>query len=133
MARTETFQLVSVQSGEDDGCLWVSLGFTSALQKYDVLHVVCGQEVDDQDRKLGMDGIYLERFDQAYSGYKGAREITVSESRVEVLLTKRGAKDLAFSGPVSFMCSKRLKGYAHAVRVFRRMSEQECGSVVRVV
>ena len=97
MTRSQKYELQSIKSGVSGSDLWVSLGFSSPLEKWDVLHVVCAKKVDDQDRELGMDSIYLERFDQAYSCYQGASSIRVHQYGVDFRLTKHGAKALDFT------------------------------------
>lgn len=129
---SERYEVEEIRSGVADNCLWVSIGFSSELEKLDVLHVVCAMSVEAQDRKLGQNSIYLERFDQAYSCYAGADSILVAPESIEVALNSTGRKNLSFPGKVLFVRSSRLKGWASALRVFKRMSPQECGRVVSV-
>ena len=117
-------------SGDDQDCLWVTLGFSSELRELDVLHVVCARSVDAQDRKTGMDGIYLERFDQAFSGYKGADYIRVCPRVIEIGLNAKGQAALGFNGPVTLRIPERLKGLSDALMVFAKMHHCECGRIV---
>ena len=109
----------------------MSVGFASELERLDVLHFVCATEVDAQDRRLGHDAMYLERFDQAYSCYAGADEILVTSSGVKLKLNPRGRKCLALPEKVEFVVGSRLKGWADAKRIFMRMVGLECGRVLR--
>lgn len=132
MKATETYEVEEISAGVVDNCLWVSIGFSSRIEKQDVLHVVCAMSVDAQDRKLGHDSIYLERFDQAYSCYSGAERIAIEPQDIHVALNPQGSKALSLPRSVSFAVPPRLKGWSVASRVFKRMSSMECGRVVTV-
>ena len=121
----ETYNLVEILSGEDENCLWVTFGFSSDLQEQDVLHVVCGKSVEDENRCNDTDGIYLERFDQAYSVEGGADSIHISPTVIHVGLNAKGQEALDFKGPVTFPVPKGLKGLSEAYVVFNRMHEYE--------
>ena len=129
---TETYDLSEIKSGETDDCLWVSLGFSSEIEDLDVLHVVCAHEIDGQDQSCGMDGIYLERFDQGYSCYKGASKILVTETGFTVSFNDAGRRDLRFAPRLKLDVTLDLVGYSEAIDVFRRMSEKPHGSVIEV-
>ena len=43
-----SIQLEETMSGDDDNCLWVSLGYISEANPHDVFHVVVAKEVDEQ-------------------------------------------------------------------------------------
>ena len=130
--KMETYDLKEIMSGDDEDCLWVTLGFSSDLEELDVLHIVCGKWIDPQGRKTGMDGIYLERFDQAYSGYKGADSIGVSPSIIKIGLNRKGKKALGFKGAVTFRVPKKLKGLSKALKVFAKMSGYDCGRIIEI-
>ncbi len=95
LAKTEKFPLEEVMSGESDGTLWVSLGFSSPLNAKDVLHVVCGNKRPGPEDPPEQD-IYLERFDQSYSTPDGAEGIAVGARQIKLSLTRKGAHALAF-------------------------------------
>ncbi len=78
----EKIEIKELMAGNDDETLWVSIGFSSELE-----------ELDDQDVASGMDGIYLERFDQAYSCYKGASQILVEHNSILIQLNKQCNED----------------------------------------
>jgi len=128
----ERYTLVEIASGIEEECLWVSLGFTSALEEHDVLHIVCATNVDAQDRELGMADLYLERFDQAYCCYGGAESVVVTANQIEVPLNHKGCEALDFEGVVVFDVPAGLAGYEDAVRILRGMTLLECGLRVRV-
>jgi len=133
MKMSETYPIEEITAGVADNCLWVSIGFSSKLEKLDVLHVVCAMSVDAQDRTLGHDSIYMERFDQAYSCYSGAERIEVKPQSIEVALKSRGSKNLSLSRNVLFVVPPRLKGWSTASRIFKRMSSMPCGRIVSVI
>ena len=104
----EEFDLKWIDSGKEDSSLWISLGFSSKLKEEDVLHVVCATEVDEQDRKLGMNSIYLERIDQDLCCYNGSPKIIVGKNTIEIHMNRKGRKELKFRSGVRFRFSKKL-------------------------
>ncbi len=128
----ESYDLKEIMSGDDENSLWVSLGFSSEMAELDVVYIVCGKSINEQDCNTDMDGIYLERYDQAYSGYKGADTIQVSDFLIQVDLNSKGQKDLDFQGTVSFRIPTELKGLSNAVDIFKKMSQYECGQIIKV-
>ena len=129
--KVERHILKWVKSGTLDDTLWVSLGFASRLEALDRLHVVCATASDAQDAKLGMNTIYLERFDQAYSCYKGAHRIEVSPGGVKFRLTAHGRKSLDFKEYLHLAVPKGLRGWRAALKVFSDMPNYEAGQVLR--
>lgn len=128
----EEYDLEEIMSGENDDCYWVTIGFSSELEEFDVLHVVCGKSISHQDRRPGMDGIYLERFDQAYGGYSLAHSIQVSNFLIQIDLNESGKDALGFDGIVTFRVPKGLKGLPDAMMVFTQMTERECGRIIKL-
>ena len=128
---SESFQVVEINSGLHEETLWVSVGFSSELQEQDVLHFVCATDVDEQDRRLGHNAIYLERFDQAYSCYDGAKAIVIGTAGVRVELNAHGRESLSLPHKIDFLVASDLKGWSEAVGIFKRMQELECGRVLR--
>src|SRR5262249_16024561 len=122
-----------IKSGALGDTLWVSLGITSTLQIDDRLLVVCTTTFDEQDIKLRMDTIYLERFDQAYSCYHGAQSIDVTSTGVELKLNAHGRKSLDFREHLHLSLPKAaLRGWKSALKVFVKMQGCHCGEVVKV-
>jgi len=115
------YRLKTVASGANAG-LWVTLGFTSSLQRKDVLHIVSG----DQATAAGARSrarLYVERFDQLYSCNGGGELVRVRPTSVEVHLTAKAEHLLSFeSGVLLFEFDRHFPGYAEAVRTFRAMA-----------
>jgi hypothetical protein len=126
-----SYGVVEISSGLHEETLWVSVGFSSDLESQDVLHFVCALEVDDQDRRLGHNAIYLERFDQAYSCYAGAEAVLVGAKGIDVKLNAHGCENLSLPQSVEFVVTSSLKGWEDAQAIFRRMQDLECGRVLR--
>jgi len=129
----QTYPIEEAHSGEDDGCLWVSLGFASAQQPLDVLHIVCALRPERQDRALGMADIYLERDHQSRGGYAGADRIRAGEDAVTVELNAAGRDRLAFDTDLRLTWPAALPGRREALAILARMSGYECGRVVERV
>lgn len=51
-------------------------------------------EFDEQDRATGMDSYYVERDDQAYSGYGGVARVDLHPDRIVVRLDDTGERHL---------------------------------------
>jgi hypothetical protein len=132
MAPLERHILKWVKSGQLEDTLWVSLGFASKLEANDRLHIVCAKAFDAQDVKHRMDTIYLERFDQAYSCYHGARSIEVGATGVHLRLNAHGQKSLDFRAHLHLSLPSVLRGWKAAQKVFAQMSEHRCGAVIKV-
>jgi hypothetical protein len=128
---SESFDVVEISSGLHEETLWVSVGFSSELEDQDVLHFVCALELDDQDRRLGHNAIYLERFDQAYSCYAGAEAILIGVKGIDLKLNAHGCESLSLPQSVEFVVTSALKGWEDALTIFRRMQNLECGRVLR--
>ncbi|MCI0620134.1 MAG: hypothetical protein L0387_00390 [Acidobacteria bacterium] len=127
----ETFELKEVQSGEDAGCLWVTLGFSSKLRKFDVLHVVCGK--DNAPESISADtGLYFERFDQAHSCCGRATSIGVRTTTVRIDLSPAETRALGFRGPVTFVNCAKVTGFEKAITVFRAFAQHSRGKNVIV-
>lgn len=128
----ERYPLDEVTFGVEDSCLWVTLGFSSPLERNDLLHIVCATSVDAQDRRSGMADLYLERFDQAYSCYGGADLVLVTPALVDLRLNARGCDALRFDGAVMLDVPESLHPYRDALLIFRRMLGLECGARIRI-
>jgi hypothetical protein len=126
------FAIHTVYAGCTPDELWVTLRFRSQDSGDDVVHVVCALEADEQDARLGMDRLYLERDDQSRGGYGGADAVRVTASGVDILLNRDGLDRLQFAAPLRLEWPARLKGKAGAMRVFARMTGYACGRVVQV-
>ena len=127
----EKIEIKELMAGNDDETLWVSIGFSSELEELDVLHLVCAEELDDQDVASGMDGIYLERFDQAYSCYKGASQILVEHNSILIQLNKLGMESLDFPNEVMFMIPNSIEKIKDAKNVLRKMASLQWGNIIK--
>ena len=124
-------EVEEIRSGEDDAVLWVSLGFESELAKNDVLFIVCGKSVDEQDRELGMDGLYFERFNQINSCYNAAERISVTEDAISISLTEEGRGELKLPELVRFGCSLVSTEFREARKVFEKMMRYDWAKAVQ--
>lgn len=83
-----------LDAGTTDWEIWISFGFRSArYPQDDALHLVCGFH-DDEDAPV--EGLYLERKDQAQGGTGLAEQVQLMPDRVRIRLTARGAAVLGF-------------------------------------
>lgn len=123
-------RLEEIKSGDDNGCLWISLGYVSEDNPYDVLHIVVAKEVDEQDRRLSHNVVYLEGDDQDKSCYGGAAYITVTQDAVALSLNTQGLNSLGFSRSPTFVGLESTSGGAAAKKVFEEMAGYECGRVI---
>jgi hypothetical protein len=118
-------------SGEDDHTLWVSLGFQSELSEQDVLFIVCGKQIAEQERREEYDGLYFERWDQAYSGYDLAESIIIRPTTVEIGWSKDGSKELEWPRSVQFDCSS-VGNWAEIQKMLQRMREYPWAAAITV-
>lgn len=51
-------------------------------------------DVDEQDVRLGLDGLYIERDDQSLGCYRGVSAIRRTGDRIEIALTDSGSRHL---------------------------------------
>jgi len=51
-------------------------------------------QTNEQDRRLGLDGLYIERDDQAFGCYRGVESIRRSGDRIEICLNAEGKRRL---------------------------------------
>ncbi|WP_242108923.1 Imm10 family immunity protein [Luteimonas aquatica] len=127
------FRIHAVFSGETDSEHWVTLRFASDGSEDDVIHVVCGLDVDEQDAALGMDRLYLERDDQSRGGYGGADAVEVAATSVRIHLNERGLRTLEFDESLDLHWTDTIEGKADAVDRFMKMREYPWGRIVRIV
>lgn len=117
-ADADDIAIVEVQSGDGDGLLWLSLGFVSAHDPLDVLHIACGlQATGDADR----DALYLERTDQDLACSGEVRELKVGATDIELVLSSAGARALALSERTRFTFDGQPGLHARAVAQLARM------------
>jgi hypothetical protein len=66
-----------------------------ADQKYDTVDYLTFQrahEFDEQDVRLGMDAVHVERNGQGYSGYGGIRSVRLFPDRLQVDFDEKGVR-----------------------------------------
>lgn len=124
-------ELKEVHSGEEEFVYWVSLGFSSDLEEYDVLHIVCGKSVDQQEKESNMDTIYMERFDQSYGCYGGASMIKICETGILIEFTQAGINTIELPEQVFFKAGSNLNGFSDAVKVLHQMREFPWGKIIK--
>ncbi|SEL39257.1 Imm10 family immunity protein [Pacificibacter marinus] len=73
----------SATTSKDDDCLMVAFGDAVDGSANYVIFQLAG-ELSQQDINLGMNGIYFEFNDQAYSGYKLVNRIEIAEDAIVV-------------------------------------------------
>lgn len=127
----QNIEIEEMQSGEDDVVLWISFGFRSELSENDILFIVCGKEINEQDKRLGMDEVYFERLDQINSCYNAAERISVSEGAVDIDFTENGCRELKLSKLVRFDCKSVTSEFSDACIIFRKMIAQEWAKTIQ--
>jgi len=128
-----TYPLASIKSGEDAiAGIWISIGFSSPGREFDVLHIIGGEETDPRRIKLGLLPIYLERYDQKLSCYRGADKIEVANSSVAVTLNKIGRDALDLPETLHFVGDKPDDNFKAAREIFTKMKKYESGNIIHV-
>lgn len=86
-------------TGSDYGLLWLSLGFASAHDALDVLHIACGA-VPTGDAEA--DALYLERTDQSLACTGEVLQLRAEMDHIALHLTPAGASALQLAEHVRF-------------------------------
>ena len=137
MLKTDTtmqeFVVNTIQLGEEQEAefLWVSLHFESPASVDDRIHIVSATSVDEQDRRSGMDKIYLERLDQIQAAYGAASSILVTADAIKFDFTADGQRQLGFSSTLRLLWSSSLDGYEEARETFTKMQNSECDEAIK--
>jgi hypothetical protein len=127
-----TYPLVSVKSGKSQMAgIWVSIGFSSEQREFDVLHVVGGDSTNPQHIRLGLVGIYLERYDQSLSCYQGADAILIKDDALTITLNKTGQDALHLPGVLHFTTNAVNNDFKAARAIFTKMKQYESGKIIR--
>lgn len=82
------FDVVELFVGDDDGMLWLTLGFASLGEPLDVLHIVCGKVPTGI---LEEDALYLERTSQDLACSGEVLALAVRGDSLALKLTPEGA------------------------------------------
>ncbi len=128
----KVYDLAGIKSGEFNKVYWVTLWFSSTIEKNDVLHIVADTSFNAQQIKHGTDGVYLERFTQRLACYKGADSIVIGKRSVTVTLNKVGRSALKLPKGVRFLHKKADKAFTSAKAIFRKMSLLEWIKIIRI-
>lgn len=116
---------VLVENGE---LIVLSLGFASAGEPLDVLHIVSGTALSGQQPRPAEDELYLERTDQSLACTGGVERITCGEDEIVVMLTAQATELLQLSRVTSFSFQAHPGLYGQAVgqlRVMTRIGRSE--------
>jgi hypothetical protein len=88
---TPTFHATCVSIDDTDVCLQV--GFADReFEMTEYLTFQRGHTFDEQDKRLGLENVYVERNDQGNSMYGGIARCELSPGRFRVLFDEKGAK-----------------------------------------
>lgn len=115
----ETFEIVEVMHGDGDGLLWLSLGFESAHDPLDVLHVACGAAARGD---AAADALYLERTDQDLACSGEVLRLLVDDGGIDLQLTPAGAAALRLAERTRFDFAARPALHAQAREQLARMA-----------
>ncbi len=120
-----TFEVAEVFSGDDDGLLWLTLGFVSPAEPLDVLHIACGKVATGA---ADADALYLERNDQDLACSGQVLALTVNDTDVTLRLTAEGATALGLPTVTRFCFIQHAALHALAADQLARMarSGQSC-------
>lgn len=100
---------------ENGDLLVLSLGFQSAGEPLDVLHVVSGTAFSGWLPRPVEDELYLERTDQSLACTGGVERIVCGEAEITVMLTAQAAELLHLGRITHFVFEMRPDLYARAV------------------
>ena len=114
---------------EDGDLLVLSLGFASARDPLDILHVACGRQRGGHQPPRGEDQLYLERTDQdlACDGREVIR-LAARLDHVELALSEEGARLLQLPRLVRFRFGARPELFSIALAQLKAMAAagQDC-------
>jgi hypothetical protein len=102
--------------------LVLSLGFTSADEPLDVLHIVSGAALSGEQPRPAEDELYLERTDQSLACTGGVEKIACDESEVVVTLTAQAAELLHLGRITRFSFEAHPGLYVQAVAQLSAMA-----------
>lgn len=115
---TTAFDVVELFVGDDDGMLWLTLGFASLGEPLDVLHVVCGKTPTGI---LEEDALYLERTSQDLACSGEVLALAVRGEGLALALTPEGAGALELPEHVRFTFKEQPALFAQAVGMLAQM------------
>lgn len=115
----QTYTIEEVMTGSDDGLLWLSLGFASAHDPLDVLHIACGAVLTGDAEA---DALYLERTDQSLACTGQVLQLQAEKDRIDLHLTPAGAAALQLAEHTRFHFSAQPALHAQALAQLARMA-----------
>lgn len=83
-----------IVSFDEDEVMAVFAFFADEGESADYLMLQYPLETDEQDRHLRLDGLYIERNDQAFGCYRGVESIKRIGDRIEIDLNAKGKRQL---------------------------------------
>ncbi|MGJ7605069.1 hypothetical protein ACSFA7_12035 [Variovorax sp. LT1R20] len=113
------FDVVELFAGDDDGMLWLTLGFASLGEPLDVLHIVCGKMPTGI---LEEDALYLERTSQDLACSGEVLALAVRSDGLALVLTPEGAGALELPEHVRFTFRAQPALFAQAVGMLVQMA-----------
>lgn len=118
------YEVAEVFSGDDNGLLWLSLGFISS-EPLDVLHIACGATATGVAEE---DALYLERNDQDLACSGQVLSLVAGDGRIAFSLTPEGASSLGLPAQTRFGFKQHPALFAPAAAQLARMraSGQAC-------
>ena len=117
-AVTTAFDVVELFVGDDDGMLWLTLGFASLGEPLDVLHIVCGKTPTGI---LEEDALYLERTSQDLACSGEVLALALQGEGLVLALTPEGAGALELPEHVRFTFKAQPALFAQAVEMLAQM------------
>jgi len=119
------YEVAELFSGDDDGLLWLTLGFASAAEPLDVLHVACGASATGIAEE---DALYLERNDQDLACSGQVLALVAGDGSIALSLTPQGAASLQLPAQTRFSFKQHPALFAPAAAQLARMraSGQAC-------
>lgn len=86
--------VANLVSFEEDEAMAVLAFCADDGTRADYLMLQYPLQTDEQDRRHGLDGLYIERDDQAFGCYRGVESISRVGGRIEIELTAEGKRRL---------------------------------------
>lgn len=124
MADCAQYEVAEAFSGDDNGLLWLSLGFVSP-EPLDVLHIACGETATGVAEE---DALYLERNDQDLACSGQVLLLVAGDGHIACSLTPEGASLLGLPAQARFSFQQHPALFAPAAAQLARMrsSGQAC-------
>lgn len=113
------FEVVELFIGDDDGMLWLSLGFASLAEPLDVLHIVCGTTATGIPEE---DALYLERTDQDLACSGQILALVARDGGLALTLTPEGALALELPAHTHFTFNEHPALFTQTVAHLKKMA-----------